>query len=245
MVEFDYVDDIHFIAIQLNKYYNCGKYEKSWPWRTIADAVGCSVTTVRKYCTQDWLIDSLDKNKIIVEKINSLDLTNNEIKFLTPQTYKFFLNKETYTIEKAPEPHLTKSESIAAACEKLPTKKPIYYTNNISVQWPSAPGVYLLCQIACRCNEPQKRFMLVKIGKSVNLHQRISSYFGTNPFAKCIDIQECSKTEVDNLEIKYHQLMDKQYDRQGNTEWFVVPEEDYLNILKYGFDFFRNPKNRK
>ena len=34
----------------------------------------------------------------------------------------------------------------------------------------------------------------------------------------------------------WHQMMNKKYEKINNTEWFVVPYEDYLRFLEFGFD---------
>lgn len=109
-----------------------------------------------------------------------------------------------------------------------------------SYEWPKRSGLYLLCQINCKSDDPDKLFYSVKIGKSTNLHQRIRSYSGSNPFASCIDVVYFPPSKIDEMELRYHWAMGKKtkrknWLRQGNTEWFIIPEEDYKEILEKGF----------
>lgn len=236
---FDWVDDIYFVAFQLNHYLGIG----NWPLRLCAECVGCSISSVKKYYlipSRYYCISSAvyagedpEKEDLIKKEMLKLKFENYEIELLTAKTYKFYLNIKTLEVNK----QFIKKEKLFE--EEFKEKIKEFQTKySLSESWPDNSGVYLLAQIVSVPTRPEDKYYIIKVGKSVNLNQRINSYKGMNPFAICIDIQQTSSREVNATEIKYHQLLNKKYYRQGNTEWFIVPEEDYEKILKKGFDAF-------
>lgn len=227
---FDYTDDIHFVSLQLNHYYGFS----NWPWRLCGEIVGVSASTVRKYYNQEWLCDSKEKVDAIQNAINNLDYSNFEVKKLTLQTGQYFL-KEGKQVDFVPFKKETPLEE-KIIYDKLSTKYNI--DGGIKIKWPEKPGLYLFCQIVSPCHRPKEKFYIIKVGKSQNLNKRIQSYNGMNPFATCIDVKLLPSKDVDMMETKYHMQLNKKYLRQGGTEWFIVPEEDYINILNLGFNAF-------
>lgn len=227
---FDYTDDIHFIGLQLDRYYG----KRVWPWRLCAEAVGCSITTVRKYYEQDWKVTS-EGQKIISQLFQKMkNAPKNELHFLTPQNFRFFLNGISMTLTKQKITENEKEHQEEIIKEQFELKYP--QSDNYEMVWSNKGGLYLLAQIVCLPSKPSEKYYIIKVGKSTNLQQRIKSYKGMNPFAKCIDIKELAPRFIDDTEIKYHQSLDKKYNRQLGTEWFVVPKEDYIKIVKKGFD---------
>ena len=232
---FDWTDNIHFVAQQLNYYYKDRGGPFSWPWRLCGDIVGVSNSTVRKYCNQEWKMT--DTQILRVREIfSSIDFDNHEIKLLTPcnDIITLDMNITDFRREKREIPAKVIPE-INKSPIALESRAPTKY----NYAWPKSPGLYLLCQIVCPSDKPDEQFYLIKVGKSQNLHQRISSYSGSNPFAKCIDVKVLPPREVDAQEVKCHMMMAKKWHRQGSTEWFVLPKEDYMKILKEGFAALR------
>lgn len=227
---FDYSDDIHFVSWQLDRIYG----ERAWPWRLCAEAVGCSITSVRKYYLQEWKV-SKEQQQILTKMIEQVKKdTQNKIYFLTPQTHQYFLDKKTMSLIKQEINKNKKTREENVIEEKIELKYP--NSDKYETIWSNKGGLYLLAQIVCLPGRPNEKYFLIKVGKSTNLQQRIKSYKGMNPFAKCIDIKELAPRFIDDTEIKYHQLLDKKYSRQLGTEWFVVPKEDYIKIVKKGFE---------
>ena len=225
---FDYSDNIHFVGYQLDHYYGTN----NWPWRMCAEVTGVSISTVRKYYNQQWEVEQ-EKFDLINQALNKLDFSNREIKLLTTQKEQYFAVDGHYEIKVIPFPKETPIEE-KRIHKELKTKFPIH--PNIKIELPDKAGLYLLCQIVSPAHLPSTRFYLVKVGKSTNLHKRVNAYNGMNPFASCVDYKRYPPSQVDNAEIRYHEKMEKKWTRQGNTEWFVVPESDYVNILAKGFD---------
>ena len=85
-------------------------------------------------------------------------------------------------------------------------------------------GIYLLAQ---QVVDNGKIINLVKVGKSLNLRNRLASYQGMNPMAKCIDTLELYPDDVDNVEKAYHMLLGHKNVRYGNTEWFICSDDEY------------------
>ena len=224
---FNYIDDIHFVSIQLDHMYG----KECWPWRLCAELIGCSNATIRKYYKQEWSFTS-DQANVIKKALEALDYKNNEIKFLTPQTYNYWIDGHM---------RVHKTEKVKLIVTETKTKEKTLelkykLSDKYEVQWPNTSGLYLLAQIICITSRPNEKYFIVKVGKSQNLAKRIQSYRGMNPFATCIDILEIKSNKVDEMEIKYHMMLNKKYERQLNTEWYVVPEEEFAKIVKNGFD---------
>lgn len=227
---FNWIDDIHFVAIQLNHYLG----KDRWSYRLCSDFVGCSASSVSKYLRQDWEC-SAEKAALINKAISELEYKNCEVKLLTPQRERYFLDAQHNQVIKKPFEKDTPIEA-KRVYKELQTKYP--GTGKVEFIWPDKGGVYLLAQIVSPPTRPAERYYIIKVGKSTNLHKRINAYKGMNPFAICIDVKQVPPRDIDATEIKYHMLLNKRYSRQGNTEWFIVPEQEYEKILKKGFDAF-------
>lgn len=224
---FNYIDDIHFVGIQLDHMYG----KENWPWRLCAELIGCSNATVRKYYKQDWNFTP-DQVNIIKKALKALDYKNNEIKFLTPQTHNYWIDghMRVHKMEKI-NPVMS-----AIKCEEKTLELKHRLSDKYEIQWPNASGLYLLAQVICITSRPNEKYFIIKVGKSQNLAKRIQSYRGMNPFATCIDTLEIVSNRVDETEIKYHMMLSKRYERQLNTEWYIVSEEEFEKIVKNGFD---------
>lgn len=98
-------------------------------------------------------------------------------------------------------------------------------------------GLYMLAQ---RIIEDDKILNLIKVGKSNNIKQRLQSYKGTNPFAKCIDTREVFPEDLSEYEKEYHYLLGKDNIRYGNTEWFICNDEQFKYWTEKGFGFRSN-----
>ena len=98
-------------------------------------------------------------------------------------------------------------------------------------------GLYLLVERIV--NENNVIINLVKVGQATNLKQRLDSYKGSNPFAKCIDTLQCHKDDLNELEHAYHQLLGMKNTRYGKTEWFICNDEQYNWWLENKLNTFR------
>jgi hypothetical protein len=230
---FNWIDDIHFVALQLNHY--CGH---AWSYRLCSDFVGCSSSSVSKYLKQNWNLTE-EQSKILKKIIKTLNYDNYEIKLLTPQKERYFLDATKTQVIKKPFPKNTPVEE-KRIVKEFTTK--YSFNNKVQIKWTDKGGVYMLAQIVSPPTRPGERYYLIKVGKSQSLNKRISAYKGMNPFALCIDIEIFSSRFIDDAETRYHNLLDSKYQRQNGTEWFVVPVEDYEVFLNYGFDAFKNKK---
>lgn len=219
---FDWDDDIHFVGYQLDHLYS------SWPWRLLGEIMGVSAITARKYYNQDWIIDDDDKRAFVEKKLEELDFSTREIKFLTVQDQRCFVKAHTH------ECYFKDFEENTSIADRS-VQKVFPLMSNGKSDWPTLPGIYLMCQMGCPANQPDRIFHLIKVGKSTNLRNRIQSYNGMNPLIHCLDTKTTNNgTEASNLESRMHERLGKKYVRWGNTEWFVVPEEDYFLILSKG-----------
>lgn len=219
---FDWTDDIHFVGYQLDHLYSC------WPWRLLGEIVGVSESTARKYYNQDWIIEDDDQRAFVEKALEELDFSTREIKFLTVQEQRCFVKGRTCQCYFEDFPKDT-------GIEERSIQKVFPMMANGTVNWPTQPGIYLMCQMGCPANQPDRKFYLIKVGKSTNLRNRIQSYNGMNPLVHCLDVKTVLTGEAaSNLETNMHNRLSKKYVRWGNTEWFVVPEEDYFQILAKG-----------
>ena len=224
---FDWVDDIHFVGYQLDHLYGVDR----WPWRLLGDIVGVSTSTARKYYNEDWYIEDDEQREFVEKTLKDLDFKTLEIKFLTLQKQRCFVNTSFHCyFEDFPKDGDYEQRSVQ---QVLPLM------SNGKADWPTNPGIYLLCQIGCICNQPDRKQYLIKIGKSTtNLRNRIQSYHGMNPLSHCLDVCATNNgIEASDLEAKMHEKLGKKYARCGNTEWFLVPEKDYINILAKGIKY--------
>ncbi len=253
MRKWSFIDDIHFINMQLDYYYGTD----SWPRRYCSDIVGISDSTHRKYSKQNWNL-----NKEEEAYVNSLiDYSEHEIKKITfEDTYKFYASANGPIKRNFPK----NNQLITPKKEKLNiTHKPDYeYTI------PEKSGLYLLAQITSPANDPGIQYYAVKVGQSINLKDRMSSYKSTNPFASIIDIKEIKSNQIKlNIigkdknyikQISEHNKIQKQLlkenldaeekychnflskiggESQKGTEWYVIPKEEYKKLISLGFKY--------
>ena len=230
---FDWIDNIHFVALQLDHY--C---KGAWSYRLCSDFVGCSASSVSKYLKQDWLLDE-EQSKALKKIIESLKYENYEVKLLTPQEERYFLDATKSHVIKKPFPKNTPIEA-KRVIKEFSTKYPLI--DKFPSKWTDKGGVYMLAQIVSPPTRPGERYYLIKVGKSKSLDKRISSYKGMNPFALCVDVEILPPRFIDETEIYYHNLLDMKYQRENGTEWFVVPADDYETFLNYGFDAFKRKR---
>ena len=90
-------------------------------------------------------------------------------------------------------------------------------------------GIYLMGQ---QIYEEGAIIHLIKVGKAINIRNRLSAYRTHNPFAKLIDTKKYDIKDLDKIEKTYHNLLGIKNKRYGNTEWFVCSEEEYNKWLK-------------
>lgn len=233
MYPFSWNDNLHFIQIQLSKYF-----PKGYPRRFISEIIGGSDTTIRKYEYEKWDLGNREKKMHLKKAFSEIDYSTYEIKLLTPNFdgYVFFADTCNHRIVKKEKPTVVDT-TITLPKEPMVTLYP--GIEKYDFHWPQKPGVYMLAQITHPCNNPEEIFYIIKIGKSTKLNQRIASYNGSNPFCSCIDIKETSVKEVDSLEEYYHKELTRVGgERQLGTEWFVVPKDVYKKLIEQGFNGF-------
>lgn len=219
-----FIDDIHFINLQLDHYYG----EEKWPRRYCADILGISLSTHRKYSNQDW---SLTAEEYFYTR-QLLDYSHREIKKLTfNDGYKYFAGSNNIIKTEIPLIQENSKEK-----EKKEEILPMKFTSDFNHIYPEKNGVYMLGNITSPANRPNEQYFLIKVGKSTNLKNRISSYKGMNPFAALIDIKLCPKSKLDDIESFWHNKLDKIGHCQNGTEWYIVPKFYYEKFLTSGFN---------
>ena len=233
-MSYDYTDEIKFIGYQLDKYYPGG-----WPWRMCAEIVNCSVSTVRKYYDLCYIPPK--------DLLSKCDFSQGEIKRLCYDEYVYFVDqvslkvhKKKRIMEKNDKLSLLTITSNHKELMKVSKKNP--YLKGYDFNYPETAGLYMLGQIICNPENPEEQFFLIKVGKSTNLKQRIRSYEGANPFAKCISYIKLPKSQIDKAEVKAHVLLGNMKGTRCNgTEWYAMSEHHYIQFLKFGFSYiFKN-----
>ena len=232
MTQYTYSETIPYILWQLDRYYG----ELGYSNTDAVNIIGCSKTTLRKY-NQESIVYTKDgptrrMPKELIEKLKSFPFPNNQI--------KTFYDDEVDYIWVAGEngPYQKKKEiQPLTPLNDLTIYNPKLKHNNIDFVYPEKSGLYMLAQVVCMPHRLNERYFLIKIGMSeAGLNKRINSYKGTNPLAICIDTKEVPVKNTKKAEEQWHEIMAKKYERMNNTEWFVVPYEDYLRFLEFGFE---------
>ena len=229
-MSYTYCDIVPFILYQLENYGLTCSYAQ------IGEIVGCSATTIRKYDNASLVYTEQGRARkmpaSLIEKLKDFPFPNNQIKTLHDDEVNYIW------IAGINGPYKKKKEKRELApLTDLTIYNPKLKHNTIDFVYPTTSGLYMLAQVVCVPHRLNDRYFLIKIGMSeTNLNQRIKSYKGTNPFAICIDTKQISKQDTKNQESFWHQKMEKKYDRMNNTDWFVVPYEDYLRFLEHGFN---------
>lgn len=229
---YSYHDHVNFVLWQLDHYNAlCSLRQKS-------EIIGCSVTTINKYDKLGldygyWRGLSSDLIKILQD----FPFKDNQIKTLIDQDANllYYVDKQHDVYSKKKEPK--QPAPLVQDITQFDLKIKGAFNTNYSHKYPQQPGLYMMAQIICHPTQINTRYFLIKIGMSTtNLNQRINSYKGMNPFAACVDYQIIYK-DVRHYENIWHHKMDTRYERQGNSEWYIVPFEDYTNFLQYGFNY--------
>lgn len=232
-MSYNYADEINFIGYQLDKYYPNG-----WPWRMCAEIVNCSTSTVRKYYSLEYTPPK--------ELLAKCDFSQGEIKRLCYDEYLYFVDQINLTIHKKKKTIEQDKLSLLSITtnhhELIEASKENIYLKDYDFVYPETSGLYMLSQIICNPTNPEEQLYLIKVGKSTNLKQRIRSYKGANPFAKCIAYKKLPRSQIDKAEIKAHIFLgNKKGTRCNNTEWYAVSDHHYIQFLKFGFDYlFKN-----
>ena len=229
-MNYTYADIIPYILWQLDNYgLECSRAQ-------VAEIIGCSPTTIRKYDKESLIYTEKGRSRkmpeSLIEKLKDFPFPDRQIKTLYDNEVDYiWIAGETGPYKKQKIiPELTPLTDLTIYNPKLKH-------NNIEFIYPETNGLYMLAQVVCIPHQLNDRYFLIKIGMSeTNLNKRIKSYKGTNPFAICIDTKIVSTKETKHQENVWHKRMEKIYDRMGNTEWFIVPYDDYLRFLEFGFD---------
>lgn len=157
-----------------------------------------------------------------------MNLKEKEIVRLFPDDYRYYAGE---TIVKK------KKEKIEIEQQKdnmLFKDLPPHY--KYQVIYPDSSGLYMLAQAALNPINPNEVYFLIKVGQSINLHNRIKSYNGMNPMCIFVDCIKIPSNQLDIEERSYHTRFEARgWIRQNGTEWFVVPKEVYVDFLKNGF----------
>lgn len=225
-----YEDIVPFVLWQLKNYgVYCSRAQE-------AEIIGCSTSTVRKY---DNFAYNKEKNRFeytikdsrLIEKLKDFPFPNRQILTVDDDENDYIW------IAGENGPYQKKKEIAPLAPLNDLSKYNLKLKQNYNYIYPDKSGLYMMAQVVCIPTRLNERYFLIKIGmSSTNLHNRINSYKGMNPMAICIDTMIVNSYEVKQAEEKWHCLMDKKYYRQNGTEWFIVPYEDYIRFIEYGFD---------
>ena len=224
MREWSYIDDIKFVGYQLNHYYPNG-----WPRRYCADIVGISNSTQRKYENIDWLLTKEEADYVR----GLIDYSNNEIKTLVyDKNFRYFAGEHDIIKEK-------RQELVTLATIIEYTQQDLKVCTNYNPKYnyilPKKHGLYMLAQIGSLPTKPHEQLYMIKVGQSINLKNRVGSYKGMNPLASLIDIKLTKN--LNEEESRCHNFLSTLGTSVNDTEWFVVPEEEYTKFLELGFKY--------
>ena len=232
-MDYTYCDLVPYILWQLDAYYGQMNYART----AAAEILGCSTTTVRKYDDESIVYTP---NGVIRKMPQALcQKLKTEFPFPNKQIKTWYDDESDYIwIAGESGPYRKKKEKVnMAPLTDLTIYNPKLKHTDIDFIYPETSGLYMLAQVVCIPHRLDERYFLIKIGMSEkNLNTRIKSYKGSNPFAICIDTQKLPAKITKDTESMWHQMMNKKYEKINNTEWFVVPYEDYLRFLEFGFD---------
>lgn len=185
----------------------------SWGW--CAQLAGCCASTAKKYYSKNfevpsWYIDELHKQEISKIKTNATkDIPN----FITNQPILNYVNPSS--LSEYMKGHIT-----------------FHSLDRV----PDATGVYMIGQTYF-VEERNEIWMLIKVGKAINLKERLKRYNTHNPTYNIIDLQLCSENKLDEIESYYHQaiLFKGGVNMGDNQEWFIVSKDFYDKIKLHGF----------
>ena len=108
------------------------------------------------------------------------------------------------------------------------------FDDGINYDAPNEKGLYFVGETHFNPLTNEK-FYWVKIGKATNLKNRMKGYNVSNPMLYRIDFSN----EYDKEEEYHVKLMEKAIAKcNHNTEWFLVSEENYLEMCEKGFNYF-------
>ena len=229
---------IHLVEYQLDYYY-----KNNYPRRYVAEIVGCSVSTVRKYSSDKDQTFVFDKNggwhySEPVYKIEDELKILLKDRFPDEKEHRVFLPTDGETDyywyagyngpyqKKKEKPIIAPINDLTQYNIKLKYGYDYIYSNN--------SGIYMLAQAVCIPNRINERHFLIKVGMSTHLNDRIKSYKGMNPFAICVDTLELPEHKIREEENKWHNFLRTKFDPIGQ-EWFSVKQDAYISFLEAGF----------
>jgi hypothetical protein len=110
------------------------------------------------------------------------------------------------------------------------------FNDGISYDTPTDGGLYFLGETHFNPMTNEK-FYWVKIGKAINLRNRLHQYNTCNPMLWRIDFL----LHAEDREKHYHSELEKIAIAKcnHNQEWFMVDEKTYLELCNKGFNYFR------
>lgn len=108
------------------------------------------------------------------------------------------------------------------------------FDDGINYEAPAEKGLYFIGETHFNPLTDEK-FYWVKIGKAINLKDRMKSYNTHNPMMWRIDFNN----EYDREEYYHSRLLEIAIAKcNHNEEWFLVDKNTYLAMCEKGFSFF-------
>lgn len=110
-----------------------------------------------------------------------------------------------------------------------------------SNQVPTDSGIYLIGEANYE-EDNQRLVFKVKVGQGKNLYKRLSTYITYTTSVKLFDTLNVYEPMLNNQEEKYQSILDRYGWKIGNTEWYVISEQNYQILKKMGFSGFNKLK---
>ena len=102
-------------------------------------------------------------------------------------------------------------------------------------------GIYLIGEVNYE-DDNQRLVFKIKVGQGKKLYQRLSTYITYNTSIQLFDTLYTHETQLDKYEEKYQSILDQYGWRIGNTEWYVISEQNYQILKRFGFSGFNKLK---
>lgn len=172
------------------------------------------------YLTRIKKVPMSQVQKIIPEMANK-EMTLNERDFLKEchlarhKEFKYIINKFTNLVFKS-----------------------VKTLNKSNIHIPNTKGLYLIGNIAFNYNTNKKEYW-IKVGHSTNLRSRMNQYYTHNP--SFIQLDYYIHKSINGIKVTEklcHFALNQIAFGRINDEWFLISEQDFLQIQKEKFSWF-------
>ena len=106
---------------------------------------------------------------------------------------------------------------------------------------PNDSGIYLIGEVSYE-DDTQYLVHKVKVGQGKNLLKRLNTYTTYTTSIKLFDTLRVHPIMLDTEEERYQNILEQYGWHIGNTEWFVISEQNYQILKCHGFSGFNKLK---